>query len=81
MNFCGFLACAISRGTNMAKTKDGGLTISAQARRQVLRRLGRFATVTAPAVTLLLAAQTKPVGAQIISRCAAIAQPGNSKPA
>ncbi|HXQ42531.1 MAG TPA: hypothetical protein VN821_14775 [Candidatus Udaeobacter sp.] len=33
---------------------------SAQARRPVLKRLGRFAAVTAPAVTLLLAAQTKP---------------------
>jgi len=33
---------------------------SVQARRPVLRRLGRFAAVTAPAVTLLLAAQTKP---------------------
>jgi len=34
-----------------------------QARRPVLKRLGRFAAVTAPAVTLLLAAQTKPTRA------------------
>ena len=35
-----------------------------QARRPVLRKLGRFAAVTAPAVTLLLAAQTKPAKAR-----------------
>ena len=34
-----------------------------QARRPVLKRLGRFAAVTAPAVTLLLAARTKPARA------------------
>ena len=34
-----------------------------EARRPVLRKLGRFAAVTAPAVTLLLAAQTKPTKA------------------
>ena len=36
---------------------------SVQARRPVLKRLGRFAAVTAPAVTLLLAAETKPTKA------------------
>jgi len=36
---------------------------SVEARRPVLKRLGRFAAVTAPAVTLLLAAQTKPAKA------------------
>ncbi len=36
---------------------------SAQARRPVLKKLGRFAAVTAPAVTLLLAAETKPTKA------------------
>ena len=33
---------------------------SGQQRRTVLRKLGRFAAVTGPAVTLLLAATTKP---------------------
>jgi len=32
----------------------------AKSRRATLKKLGRFATVTAPTVTLLLAAQTKP---------------------
>ena len=35
----------------------------AKKRRAVLKKLGRFATVTAPTVTLLLAAQTKPTRA------------------
>ena len=33
---------------------------SVLARRPVLKRLGRFAAVTAPAVTLLLAVEAKP---------------------
>lgn len=33
------------------------------SRRATLRRLGRFAVITAPAVTLLLAAKTKPARA------------------
>ena len=37
-------------------------TVSA-SRRATLRRLGRFAVITAPAVTLLLAAKTKPARA------------------
>jgi hypothetical protein len=41
---------------NPAESQDASL----QARRPVLKRLGRFAAVTAPAVTLLLAARTKP---------------------
>jgi hypothetical protein len=36
----------------------------AQTRRATLKKLGRFATVTTPSVTLLLAAQTKPTAAQ-----------------
>ena len=35
----------------------------AKTRRATLKKLGRFATVTAPTVTLLLAAQTKPSSA------------------
>ena len=36
----------------------------AEARRGILKRLGRFAGVTAPSVTLLLAAAAKPDKAQ-----------------
>ncbi len=35
----------------------------APARRTALKKLGRFAAVSAPAVILLLAAQTKPASA------------------
>jgi hypothetical protein len=40
---------------------------AAEARRRLLKRLGRFAGVTAPTVTLLLAAATKPNKAQAVS--------------
>jgi hypothetical protein len=39
----------------------------ADDRRQVLKALGRFAVVTAPAVTLLLAADAKPARATVFS--------------
>jgi len=45
------------------KDNDGEKTLSSRERRVVLRRLGRFAAVSAPAVTLLLAAETKPAAA------------------
>ncbi|HYV87412.1 MAG TPA: hypothetical protein VFA91_02460 [Candidatus Polarisedimenticolia bacterium] len=45
------------------KEKDGQTTLSSRERRAVLRRLGRFAAVSGPAVTLLLAAETKPAAA------------------
>jgi len=41
----------------------------AKSRRATLKKLGRFATVTAPTVTLLLAAQTKPSRAASPSPC------------
>jgi hypothetical protein len=41
--------------------------MTAKERRAALKKLGRFAAVTAPAVTLLLAAQLKPTQAQGIS--------------
>jgi len=41
----------------------------AKTRRATLKKLGRFATVTAPTVTLLLAAQTKPSKALPPSPC------------
>ncbi len=39
-------------------------TLTAPERRAVLRRLGRFAAVSAPAVSLLLAAESRPASAQ-----------------
>jgi hypothetical protein len=48
--------------------------IASQERRAALKKLGRFAVVTAPAVTLLLAVGTKPAKAQCISRCASSRQ-------
>ena len=58
----------------MVDKKDDETNLSSQARREVLRKLGRFTVVTAPAVTLLLAAQTKPASA-ISSKCSALPQP------
>ena len=45
------------------KRKDCDKTLSSRERRAVLRKLGRFAAVSAPAVTLLLAAETRPAAA------------------
>ena len=41
----------------------------AKARRAILKKLGRFATVTTPTVTLLLAAQSRPAHAQPSNVC------------
>jgi hypothetical protein len=54
----------------MAKTNNSNKpqetpTKTAKQRRALLKKLGRFAAVTAPTVTLLLAAQTKPGGAAV----------------
>jgi hypothetical protein len=38
-----------------------------ETRRALLKKIGRYATVTAPAVTLLLAASTKPAKAAPVS--------------
>jgi hypothetical protein len=38
-----------------------------ESRRVLLKKAGRFAVVTAPAVTLLLATSTKPAKAQVVS--------------
>ena len=46
------------------KSDSEKASLSAPERRAVLRRLGRFAAVSAPAVTLLLAAESRPAGAQ-----------------
>ena len=56
--------------------KKDGAQLSSKARREILRKLGRFTAVTAPAVTLLLAAQTKASAADIRSgvQCQALAQ-------
>lgn len=58
----------------MAKKKDdANTTLSSRKRRDVLRRLGRFAAVSAPTVTLLLAAETKPASAVV--SCKALCAP------
>lgn len=44
---------------NSSRTAEG----ADQTRRVVLRRLGRFAAITPPAVTLLLSATAKPASA------------------
>ena len=49
-----------------SQTNPAKASISKQ-RRAILKRLGRFAAVSAPTVTLLLAAQAKPGFAQGVS--------------
>ena len=48
-----------------APNQQQGSRGEVQERRQVLKRLGRFAAVSAPAVALILAAETKPAHAVI----------------
>jgi len=57
--------------TDKGKQEPEDLTMMDQAkrRRAALKKLGRFATVTAPTVTLLLAAQTRPGRAVPPSPC------------
>ena len=64
----------------MANKKDDR-QLATPARRELLRKLGRFTAVSAPAITLLLAAQAKPASAQIISgpKCTALNQPSTTK--
>ena len=47
---------------------------TAKGRRAILKKLGRFAAVTAPTVTLLLAAEARPGAAASPVSCAAIQQ-------
>ena len=49
------------------KTNPGSAVSAEVDRRAALRRLGRFAAVTPPAVALLLAARSRPANAQPIS--------------
>ncbi len=49
------------------KTRPAEASATDEARRAALRRLGRFAAVTPPAVALLLAANTRPANAFVIS--------------
>ncbi len=58
----------------MAKRKTGDERLSSQQRRELLRKLGRFTVVSAPAVTLLLAAQTRRSAALSPVTCAPINQ-------
>ncbi len=60
----------------MSKKKSEA-TLTSRERRAVLRRIGRFAAVSAPTVALLLAAESKPASAQARS-CVANAMPQNS---
>ena len=46
-----------------AGPKQDGPTGEEQERREVLKRLGRFASVTAPTVAVILAAESKPARA------------------
>ncbi len=57
--------------TPKEKAEDLTRMDQAKKRRAALKKLGRFATVTAPTITLLLAAQAKPNSAQAASckRC------------
>jgi len=59
------------------KRKDGDKRLSERDRRSLLSRLNRFTQVSAPAVTLLLAAETKPMLAVVKSgqSCAAMIDP------
>ena len=55
-----------------SKNRDGS-KLSSKARRAALVKLARFTAVSAPAVTMLLAAQTKPASAATsITTCAPI---------
>lgn len=53
--------------------------LTSKARREVLVKLGRFTAVSAPAMTILLAAQTKPASAVTSQNCSAIAQSDKTK--
>ncbi len=59
----------------MSKKESEAAPLTSRERRAVLRRIGRFAAVSAPAVTLLLAAESKPANAQ--PYCATMAGPQN----
>ena len=61
----------MSKPSNIKRQEVSMKTKTGRRRRALLKRLGRFAAVTAPAVTLLLAAQTKPGNAAPVS-CAPI---------
>jgi hypothetical protein len=51
-----------------------------QGRRELLRKLARFTAVSGPAVTLLLAAQTKSaIAATSAGPCAALPQPRDTE--
>jgi hypothetical protein len=60
-----------TRITKVAENKPESLVSEAQARRDFLKKAGRFAAVTPPAITLLL-------GTSLNSR--AIAKSGGSRP-
>ena len=63
----------------MAKKKAGDEHLSSRERRDLLRKLGRFTAVSAPAVTLLMAAQTKRAAALSPVLCGALPQRKTNK--
>ena len=67
LNFGRSLALPKGRsGDHMANTgKEDKSQLNAAQRRKILKKLGRFAVVSAPTVTLLLAAKAKPGYAKI----------------
>ena len=65
----------MAKKTNSDKPQETSTeTMTAKERRALLKRLGRFAAVTAPTVTLLLAAQGRP-GVAVAASC----KPASSK--
>ena len=65
----------IANDRNMPSKDSAQKTGVDESRRAALRRLGRFAAVSAPAVTLLLAAESKPASAatsKCVASCAVI---------
>lgn len=58
------------------KQKNSDKSLTLRERQNLLSRLNRFTRVSAPSVTLLLAAEAKPMLASVTSNsCAAIVNP------
>ena len=56
------------------KQKDGDKNLSQRERRNILNQLNRFTKVSAPSVTLLLAAEAKPMLASTTSNASCMAE-------
>ena len=64
--------------TPASTAKQDGPAGEEQERREVLKRLGRFASVTAPTVAVILAAESKPGRAVVISGLTGMTGPTGS---